>query len=188
MRNIIRKVLLETESQKRNDLAKKSLFRLWDREKSMNRKPKLSTTLSQSLGISFYELQLMLMEWYGGAEKIFNSIKDSLENKIISTDDLMELGIGVGAYDFTFKISNMRIYNHKSGGYEMTIDLKIIDGGVTTLTDGEYIDLTDTYSMGESLWWEISWEIKDLIKELIKTITDNYGFNSSLDGIAINFI
>jgi hypothetical protein len=188
MREIIRKVLLETKFQKRNDLVKKSLFKLWDREKSMNRTPKLSTTLSQSLGISFYELQLMLMEWYGGAEKIFNSIKDSLENKIISTDDLMELEISVGGYDFTFKIPNVRISNHQSGGYEMTIDLKIIDGGVTTITDGEYIDLTDVYSMGDSLWWEISWEIKDLIKDLIRTIIDKYGFNSSLDQITINFI
>jgi hypothetical protein len=82
----------------------------------------------------------------------------------------------------------VRISNHQSGGYEMIIDLKIIDGGVTTLTDGEYIDLTDVYSIGESLWWEISWEIKDLIKDLIRTIIDKYGFNSSLDQITINFI
>jgi hypothetical protein len=179
---------LENESQKQKEFAKNALFKLWDKQKSMNKVPTLNTTLSQSLGISFYELQLILIEWYGGIEKIFKIIKGSLGNKIITTNDLQELGIDAGGYDFSFKLLNMKLSHHKSGGYEINSDVKIIDGGVTTITDGEYIDLTNVDLIDGELWWEISWEIKDLINDLIRTITDKYGFNSELENISINYI
>ena len=192
MRNTIRKILLEDNYQKRIDFAKKFLFKLWDKEKSMGKKPKLNSSLSHSLDILPHVLNDLLIEWYGGFDVIYQLIKDRFEDKIITTDDLTELGIDTGGYDFSFKLSKFRLMIDNSNNGEGTnhtilLYIYIIDGGVN-IYDGSYIDLTDIESIDDSLWWELNYEIKDLCRELIVTTIDDLGLYDEYIGIIMDII
>lgn len=189
MRDIIRKFLLESNHQKKKELAKKSLFKLWDREKSVGKPPKIHYALIKTLDMSYYDMSELLIEWYGGVEKVYRLIKNRLVNKVITTNNLEGLGVRVGGYDFRFSIEELYLRESQGGGYEFEVPLKIIDGGVTLIfSTGEYVDLTDISSIDDELWWELSYEIKDIIKDFINLITKEYGFNVLLDDINIDFV
>jgi hypothetical protein len=187
MRSIIRKFLLENDYQNKKELSKKSLFKLWDREKSMGKKPKIHYALIKTLNMSYYDISELLVEWYGGIEKVYRLIKNRLVNKVITTNNLEGLGVRVGGYDFRFSIEELYLRKSQGGGYEFEVPLKIIDGGVS-IYDGSYIDLTDIDSINDNLWWELSYEIKDIIKDFINLIAKEYGFNVLLDDINIDFV
>lgn len=189
MRSIIRKFLLENDYQNKKELSKKSLFKLWDREKSMGKKPKIHYALIKTFNMSYYDINELLVEWYGGIEKVYRLIKNRLVNKVITTNNLERLGVSVGGYDFRFSIEELYLRKSQKGGYEFEVPLKIIDGGVTLIfSTGEYIDLTDISSIDDELWWELSYEIKDIIKDFINLIAKEYGFNVLLDDINIDYI
>lgn len=187
MREIIRKVLLENDYLRRKEFAKKTLFKLWDREKSMGKTPKINEDIAKILNVTYYNLGELLVEWYGGVEKVYRLIKNRLVNKVITTNNLGRLGVSVGGYDFSFSIGELNLRKTQGGGYEFYIPLKIIDGGVS-IYDGSYIDLTDIDSINDNLWWELSYEIKDIIIEFIIIIAQEYGFNALLDYINIDYI
>ena len=189
MREIIRKVLLEADYLKRKEFAKKTLFKLWDREKSMGKQPIINDAIINTFNIPSYHLKEMLVEWYGGVDKVYKIIKNRLLNKIITTNDLTNLGIGVGGYDFTFEFKSIKLIKSQGGGYEFDIKMDIIDGGVNLImTTDEYVDLTNPSSVNDDLWWEISYEIKDIIIELIYKISKEYGFDIILDGVITDII
>jgi len=50
MREIIRKVLLENDYLRRREFAKKTLFKLWDREKSMGKQPVINDDATAAEG------------------------------------------------------------------------------------------------------------------------------------------
>jgi hypothetical protein len=188
MREIIRKVLLENDYLRRREFAKKTLFKLWDREKSMGKQPVINDAITQTFDVTVYDLNEMLIEWYGGVDKVYEIIKNRLSNKLITTDKIQELGVNVGNYDFTFEFKNMKMRRSRSGGYDLELQMNIIDGGVELMTDGEYIDLMNPSSVSDDLWWEISYEIKDIAGDLIYKISKEYGFDSFLGDIIIDFI
>lgn len=188
MRSIIRKFLLEDNYQNKKELVKKSLFKFWDKEKSMGKTPKIHYALIKTLDMSYYDMSELLIEWYGGVEKVYRLIKNRLVNKVITTNNLEGLGVRVGGYDFRFSIEELYLRKSQGGGYEFEVPLKIIDGGVELLTTEEYIDLTDISSIDDELWWELSYEIKDIIKDFINLIAKEYGFNVLLDDINIDFV
>ena len=175
MRHTIRKILLEDLYQKRIDFARKTLFKMWDKEKSMGKKPKLNSSFSHSLGVVPHTLNDLLIEWYGGIDVIFQLIKDQLDDKIITTDDLTKLGIDVGGYDFSFKLSKFSLIDNDDN-YFILMHIYIISGGVNIIMgDGDYVDLTDIGSIDDNLWWELSYEIKDLCRMLVNAIIDDLG-------------
>jgi hypothetical protein len=185
MRHTIRKILLEDLYQKRIDFARKTLFKMWDKEKSMGKKPKLNSSFSHSLGVVPHTLNDLLIEWYGGIDVIFQLIKDQLDDKIITTDDLTKLGIDVGGYDFSFKLSKFRLIDDDN--YFILMFVYIIDGGVN-ITDGSYVDLTDIESIDNNLWWELSYEIKDLCGELVNTTIEDLGLYDNYISLLMDII
>ena len=192
MKHIIRKILLEDLYQKRIDFARKTLFKIWDKEKSMGKTPKLNSSFSHSLGVVPHTLNDLLIEWYGGFDVIYQLIKDRFEDKIITTDDLTELGIDTGGYDFSFKLSKFRLMidSPNNGGdtnHTILLYIYIIDGGVN-IHDGSYVDLTDIESIDDNLWWELNYEIKDLCRELVITTIDDLGLYGEYIGIIMDII
>ena len=81
MREIIRKVLLENDYLRRKEFAKKTLFKLWDREKSMGKTPKINEDIAKILNVTYYNLGELLVEWYGGVEKVYRLIKRIKRNQ-----------------------------------------------------------------------------------------------------------
>jgi hypothetical protein len=190
MRDIIRRILVEDSSQ---DKMKERMFKFWDREKSMGKDPSVNSALAKSMG--YYNtsiLYLWLVDWYGGEEKVYEVLESEIDGKTFSTDDLEEMGIDVGSYDFIFKLSNMEKTQLFSGGVKIDIDLRILDGGVTLFTDGVYLDLTriDDYRADrklEVILWEVSGEIEDIIKSMIYKKSNPYGYSELIDHIEIHF-
>jgi hypothetical protein len=186
MRDIIRKVLLESEYLKLKEYARKTLFKLWDKQKSLGIKPKINSALKHTFKLGEYDLNTILVDWYGGVDKVYSKIKNKLVNKHLTTDDLRNLEINVGGYEFSFRIKEMSLRNTQQGGVEIIAVMKIIDGGVELITTGDWLDLTDIESIDDEIRWEISYEIKDLVKELIDSVAKEYGFGSYLDHITIH--
>lgn len=187
MRDIIRKVLLESEYLKLKDYARKTLFKLWDKQKSMGINPSINSALTNTFKLGLFDLNTILVDWYGGVDKVYSKIKNKLVNKHLTTDDLRNLGINVGGYEFSFRIKEMSLRNTQQGGVEIIAVMKIIDGGVELImTTGEWLDLTDIESIDDEIRWEISYEIKDLVKELIDSVAKEYGFGAYLDYITIH--
>ena len=188
MRDIIRKVLLESEYLKLKDYARKTLFKLWDKQKSMGINPSINSALTNTFKLGLFDLNTILVDWYGGVDKVYSKIKNKLVNKHLTTDDLRNLGINVGGYEFSFRIKEMSLRNTQQGGVEIIAVMKIIDGGVELMTTGEWVDITHIGSVynDNDVDWEISYEVKDLIKELIDSVAKEYGFNAYLDYITIH--
>lgn len=179
MKELIRKVLTESISERK----KQSLFKLWDREKAMGKKPSVNMALAKSLGFrNTYIISTYLIEWYGGVEKVFDMIKNKLENKIFSTNLLEQYGLQIGGYDFIFKIKKFEKQKSQSGGYDINIEVQIVEGGVELMTTGEYIDLTKNIE-DDDLNWEIYNEIRDLILDFVSRVTREYGFDEEIDNI-----
>lgn len=179
MKKLIRKVLIESISERK----KLSLFKLWDREKSMGKNPTCDRNLASAIGITYYQIRSYLLEWYGGIEKVFNIVKSKLWNKVISTEIFRDYGIDVGGYDFTFKLTKFEKKNTKSGGFDLYIDCKIIEGGVELImTTNEYIDLTKTIE-DDNLSWEIYNEVRELVLDLVYKFINQYGLDVDLEDI-----
>ena len=188
MRDIIRRILVEDSSQ---DKMKQRMFKLWDREKSMGEKPSVNSALAKSMGYHNTSiLYLWLVDWYGGEEKVYELIKSEIDGKTFSTDDMEGMGINVGNYDFIFKIFNMEKRPLFNGGYNLNLDCRILDGGVTLFTDESYLDLTRIHDYQadrkiEVILWEVIGEIEDMIKSMIYKKSSLYGYSELIDNINI---
>jgi hypothetical protein len=169
------------------------MFNFWDREKSMGKEPSVNSALAKSMGYhNTGILYLWLVDWYGGEEKVYELLESEIDGKTFSTDDLERMGIDVGNYDFIFKLSNMEKTQLFSGGVKIDLDLRILDGGVTLITDGFYLDLTslDDYRADrklEVILWEVSGEIEDMVKSMIYKKSNPYGYTELIDHLEIHF-
>lgn len=175
MKNLIRHILKETTE---NPL-KKYWFNKWDKEKSKGNIPRYDYNLIRKLGLGEKWEKIMdyYVEYIGGPEEAKKVFIDFLSSKEFTTEDISDQGIGIGGYDFSFRIINPRITQTKmlgNGEPELYLSLLITNGYVTLMTTGEEIDLTDIESIDEYLWWELSNEIKDMILDFVKDIAGSF--------------
>ena len=98
--------------------------------------------LSKVLGVNKFEL---LHKYYVG--------------KKLSTQDMEDIGIGVGGYDFEFTIEE--ITENDNG---LLFEIAITKGEVTLIMGtGETFDLFDDKLRDKDYWWEIEYEISELL-------------------------
>ena len=190
-RDIIKQILRETIFPHPSDKTKNVMFKLWDKQKSKGQKPEVNTALAKSVGLhNIWILEDWVVEWYGGVDKVFQMVKEELDNKVFTTDYLdRKYGIRVGNYDFKFELTNLKLWDKRSRDPDISVDMEIIDGGVELMTNGEYYDLTrimEPEYMNDDLLWEIKQEIVDIIRDLIYKVTKQYHLN--LDSVNVEFI
>ena len=101
-RDIIKQILRETIFHTPSDKTKNVMFKLWDKQKSKGIKPMVNMVLAKSVGLhNLGVLEDWAVEWYGGVDKVFQMVKEELDNKVFTTDYLeRKYGIRVGNYDF----------------------------------------------------------------------------------------
>lgn len=167
------------------------MFKLWDKQKSKGIKPMVNMALAKSVGLhNLGTLEDWAVEWYGGVDKVFQRVKEELDDKSFTTDYLeQKYGIRVGNYDFKFELTNLKLYDRSSGVRSVLVDMEILDGGVELITDGEYYDLTrinDSGYMNGDLRWELIHEINDIIREFIHGVTNQY--HLWVDSVSIELI
>jgi hypothetical protein len=190
-RDIIKQILRETIFHAPSDKTKNVMFKLWDKQMSKGIKPMVNMALAKSVGLhNLGILQDWVVEWYGGVEVVFDMIKEELDNKTFTTDELGSIyRINVGNYDFTFELTNLKLHTQQSRDPNISVDMEIIDGGVALITNGEYYDLTRIMEpdyMNDDLLWEIRQEIVGIISDFIDKVTNQYNFNS--DSIDVELI
>jgi hypothetical protein len=131
-----------------------------------------------------------VVEWYGGVDVVFGMIKEDLNNKTFTTNELGSIyHVNIGNYDFTFELTNLKMRNQRSRDPDISVDMEILDGGVELMTDGEYYDLTRINEPGyiyDDLLWEIVMEIKDIIVEFAWKVINQYKFTA--DSISVELI
>jgi len=189
-RNKIKQILRETLFYTPSEKMKNSMFKLWDKQKSKGQKPEVNTALAKSMGLhSTSMLNDWVVEWYGGVDVVFGMIKEDLNNKTFTTDELGSIyHVNIGNYDFTFELTNLKMRNQRSRDPDISVDMEILDGGVE-LMSGEYYDLTRSNEPGyiyDDLLWEIVMEIKDIIVEFAWKVIGQYRFNA--DSISVELI
>jgi hypothetical protein len=190
-RNKIKQILRETLFYTPSEKMKNSMFKLWDKQKSKGLKPEVNTALAKSMGLhSTSMLNDWVVEWYGGVDVVFGMIKEDLDNKTFTTDELGSIyHVNIGNYDFTFELTNLKMRNQRSRDPDISVDMEILDGGVELMTDGEYYDLTRINEPGyiyDDLLWEIKMEIKGIIEEFAWKVIGQYRFNA--DSISVELI
>lgn len=190
-RNKIKQILRETLFYTPSEKMKNSMFKLWDKQKSKGQKPEVNTALAKSMGLhSTSMLNDWVVEWYGGVDVVFGMIKEDLDNKTFTTDELGSIyHVNIGNYDFTFELTNLKLRTQRSRDPDISVDMEILDGGVELITDGEYYDLTRINEPGyiyDDLLWEIVMEIKDIIMEFIWKVINQYKFTA--DSISVELI
>jgi hypothetical protein len=190
-RNKIKQILRETLFYTPSEKMKNSMFKLWDKQKSKGQKPEVNTALAKSMGlVNTSMLNDWVVEWYGGVDVVFGMIKEDLNNKTFTTNELGSIyHVNIGNYDFTFELTNLKMRNQRSRDPDISVDMEILDGGVELMSDGEYYDLTrimEPEYMNDDLLWEIRQEIVGIISDFIYKVTNQYKFNS--DSIDVEFI
>lgn len=190
-RNKIKQILRETLFYTPSEKMKNSMFKLWDKQKSKGQKPEVNTALAKSMGlVNTSMLNDWVVEWYGGVDVVFGMIKEDLDNKTFTTDELGSIyHVNIGNYDFTFELTNLKLRTQRSRDPDISVDMEILDGGVELMSDGEYYDLTRINEPGyiyDDLLWEIVMEIKDIIMEFIWKVINQYKFTA--DSISVELI
>jgi hypothetical protein len=187
-RNKIKEILRETLFYTPSENMKNLMFKLWDKQKSKGQKPEVNTALAKSMGLhSTSMLNDWVVEWYGGVDVVFGMIKEDLDNKTFTTNELGSIyHVNIGNYDFTFELTNLKLRNQRSRDPDISVDMEILDGGVE-LMSGKYYDLTRLNELDDhDLLWEIVMEIKDIIMEFAWKVISQYKFTA--DSISVELI
>jgi hypothetical protein len=166
----------ETINESEENKLKSFFFKLWDSKKET---PTFDLKTLQKLGLLKREDEIRdyYMEYMGGQEELERNIKNSFVGQNFTTQDVEKQGIGVGNYDFVFKIVDMsfeQTNNMGNGESELYVSFDIIEGNVIIVTGEEY-DLTDYKSISDDLWWEIEMEIKDMVQDFIGSVVSSFG-------------
>lgn len=161
----------------RDNPIKKYFFDLWDEMKSEGQIPRYDAKLIRRLGfrskandiINYYR------EYMGNVYDLRKEFERYLTtNKELTTDDMEEMGIHVGGYDFSFKLPYVFV-REENNMVEIFVDFDITHGSVTLITNGQEYDLTDHDSIDDELWWELDNEIKDLIHDFVASVAYSFG-------------
>jgi hypothetical protein len=97
--------------------------------------------------------------------------------KELSTQDMEDIGIGVGGYDFEFTIEEI-IERDDEG---LIFEIRITKGNVTI--DDETYGLTDGKIRRTDFWWEIEIEMLDLFVNYAYSILENLKYEEDIEEI-----
>jgi hypothetical protein len=174
LNKIVRRVIKESLFYTPSDKLKSKIFKLWDKQKSMGIKPKANLALAKSVGLEHYGLlEEWIVEWYGGFDTILEEIKNNYEGRVLTTNDLEDMGIYVGEYDFTFKIVKISEVD-RDNSFE--IKFQILDGEF--FDDGHYYSLLYIDEIPDNIWNEVYTDIRDTIQDMgYKICGKNYSFS-----------
>lgn len=159
---------------------KKFLSKFWNAKKDQGETPMIKYSFLKKLGLlgKKDEIGKYYIEYMGGKYEVLRELDNYLDGNEFTTLDIKNEGIGVGGYDFTFKIIDFRIENVYDDKSEAFVQTKIVKGTVDTF-DGEHYDLVDNDSIPENLWWEIENELRELIIDFVYKIIYSFGLNVS---------
>jgi hypothetical protein len=157
---------------------KKFLNKFWDSKKDQGEIPMIKYSFLKKLGLlnKKDEIGNYYIEYMGGKYEVLRELDNYLDGNEFTTLDIENEGVGVGGYDFTFKIVDFRIENVYDYQSEAFVQTKIVKGTVDTF-DGEHYDLVDDDSIPENLWWEIENELRELIIDFVYKIIYSFGLN-----------
>jgi hypothetical protein len=173
MKDLIRRILME----ERVNPVKKYFFDLWDEQKSSGEVPRYSAKMVRQLGFRGKANDIMgyYREYMGNVYDMRKGLERYLTTKEeFTTDEIEDLGIHTGGYDFSFKFPYVFV-REENNKVEIFVDFDITHGNVTLITNGEEYDLTDHDSIDEDLWWELDNEIKDLIQDFVASTANSFG-------------
>lgn len=98
--------------------------------------------------------------------------------KKLSTEDMDDIGIGVGGYDFEFTIEDI-IERDDEG---LIFEIAITKGKVTLIEGGTYNLMTGKIKRTD-YWWEIEIEILDLFTNYAYSILENLKYEENIEEI-----
>lgn len=178
MESSSKKLIKKTLKEETNPL-KKYFTKVWDTKKSEGKIPMFNLKQIRKLGLlkRTDEIRNYYIEYIGGQEELVRNIKNYFIGKTFTTQDVEDMDIPVGNYDFVFKVVDMsfeQIDITANGDPELYASFEIIEGTVDTF-NGEHYDLTDHESINDELWWELDSEIKEMIENFIWHTVDSLG-------------
>ena len=101
--------------------------------------------------------------------------------KKLSTEDIEDIGVGVGGYDFDFKIVDVT----ENGDERLLFEIVITKGKVTLIAgNGETYDLMDGKIRRTDYWWEIEYEMLDLFVNYAYSILENLRYEEDIEEIS----
>ena len=173
-KKLIKKILKEE-----TNLLKKYFTKVWDTKKSEGKIPMFNLKQISNLGLlkRVDEIRNYYIEYIGGQEELVRNIKNYFIGKTFTTQDVEDMDIGVGNYDFVFKIVDMSFEQTNitaNGDSELYASFDIIEGTVDTF-NGEHYNLTDHELINDELWWELDSEIKEIIENFIWHTVNSLG-------------
>lgn len=177
MESSSKKLIKKTLKEETNPL-KKYFTKVWDTKKSEGKIPMFNLKQIRKLGLlkRADEIRNYYIEYIGGQEELDRNIKNYFIGKTFTTQDLEDMSIDVGNYDFVFKIVDMSFEQDitANGDPELYASFDIIEGTVDTF-NGEHYDLMDHELINDELWWELDSEIKGMIGDFIWHTVDSLG-------------
>ena len=178
MESSSKKLIKKTLKEETNPL-KKYFTKVWDTKKSEGKIPMFNLKQIRKLGLlkRTDEIRNYYIEYIGGQEELVRNIKNYFIGKTFTTQDVEDMDIPVGNYDFVFKVVDMsfeQIDITANGDPELYASFDIIEGTVDTF-NGEHYDLTDHESINDELWWQLDSEIKEMIENFIWHTVDSLG-------------
>ena len=177
MESSSKKLIKKTLKEETNPL-KKYFTKVWDTKKSEGKIPMFNLKQIRKLGLlkRADEIRNYYIEYIGGQEELDRNIKNYFIGKTFTTQDVEDMDIPVGNYDFVFKIVDMSFEQDitANGDPELYASFDIIEGTVDTF-NGEHYDLMDHELINDELWWELDSEIKGMIGDFIWHTVDSLG-------------
>ena len=177
MESSSKKLIKKTLKEETNPL-KKYFTKVWDTKKSEGKIPMFNLKQIRKLGLlkRADDIRNYYIEYIGGQEELDRNIKNYFIGKTFTTQDLEDMSIDVGNYDFVFKIVDMSFEQDITANIDPALyaSFDIIEGTVDTF-NGEHYDLTDHESINDELWWELDGEIKGMIENFIWHTVDSLG-------------
>ena len=115
-----------------------------------------------------------------GVDKV-ELLQKYLVGKKLSTHDMIDIGIGVGGYDFEFTIEEITENDNES----LLFEIAITKGEVTLIAgNGETYDLMDGKVKRKDFWWEIEYEMLDLFVNYAYSILENLRYEEDIEEIS----
>jgi hypothetical protein len=178
LKTLIKNVLKEETKENNEPPLKKFLIKFWNTKRNQGEIPMIKYSFLKKLGLlnKKDEIGDYYSEYMGGKDEVLRELNNYLDGNEFTTLDIKNEGVGVGGYDFTFKIIDFRIENVYDDQSEAFVQTKIVKGTVDTF-DGEHYNLVGDDSIPENLWWEIEHELRELITDFIYKIIYSFGLN-----------
>ena len=98
--------------------------------------------------------------------------------KKLSTEDIEDIGVGVGGYDFDFKIVDVTENDEE----RLLFEIVITKGKVTLIAgNGETYDLMDGKVKRKDFWWEIEYEMLDLFTNYSHSLLEEMKYEEDIE-------